>query len=72
MLLPVAVQVSLEFRGNKATVASAVYINNLDLCSWSPRSYDQSLFQTLFPDEYNRFDRRNVFYWNFINYTLVN
>ncbi len=54
----VCVQLSVEFTGNQASVAAAVYINNMDLCSWS--SYSPPYF-----------NRKGVFHWNFINLTCV-
>ena len=47
-------QVSLGFHGNQALVASAVFLNNLRLCSWSGLSPPF-------------FDSRLAFRWNFVN-----
>ena len=50
-------QVSLKFTGNRAIIGSAVYANNLDLCSWY--SYGTPYF-------YN--NRSNVLRWPFVSY----
>ena len=53
--MPSLMKVYVEFTRNKAVVASAVYSNNLDLCSWS------SLYEPFF-------DRLLPYRWKFVNY----
>ena len=48
-------QVSLTFTGNRAVVASAVFMTNLDLCSWLQ-----------FENPY--FDPARVFRWGFVHF----
>ena len=51
-------QVSFTFSENKAVIASAVFIANLDLCSW-----------TKFEDRH--FIPEAVFRWNFVHFRWV-
>ena len=48
-------QVSLTFTGNRAVVASAVFMTDLDLCSWLQ-----------FENPY--FDPARVFRWGFVHF----
>ncbi len=49
----------MNFTGNRAGYASAVLINNIDVCSWVQ-------------DEEPFFDEDRAFQWNFITLSLVN
>ena len=51
------VQVSIMFAGNTAIIGSAIYANNLDLCSWY--SFDPPYFYT---------NRSDVLRWPFMSY----
>ena len=51
------VQVSIMFAGNRAIIGSAIYANNLDLCSWY--SFNPPYFYS---------DRSKILHWSFISY----
>ena len=51
------VQVSLTFAGNRAIIGSAIYTNNLDLCSWY--SINSPYFYT---------NRSEILRWPFVSY----
>ena len=51
------VQVSIMFAGNRAIIGSAIYANNLDLCSWY--SIESPYFYT---------NRSEILRWPFISY----
>ena len=57
MCFIITMQVSVKFAGNRAIIGSAVYANNLDLCSWY--SYGTPYFYT---------NRSNVLRWPFVSY----
>lgn len=58
IISPCLLQISVEFTNNEAVVASAVYSNNLDLCSWS------SLNEPFF-------NRSLAYRWKFVNYRYM-
>ncbi len=49
----------MNFTGNRAGYASAVFVNKINLCSWVQR-------------EEPFFDEDRAFQWNFITLSLVN
>ena len=51
-------QVSFGFSGNSAIIASGVYLNNLDLCSWVQ-------------DTSPSFEPSQVFHWHFVEFRSV-
>ena len=53
IIISTVVQVSLMFAGNRAVIGSAIYANNLDLCSWY--SFDPPYFYT---------NRSEILRWN--------
>ena len=51
----VNLQVSITFTNNRAVVGSAVFMNHIDLCSWTQKRYPY-------------FNTSAVFNWDFVHY----